>query len=64
MILYQNKAEWVIEDKKPSKEWPTEGNIKFKNYSLKYREDLDYVLNDLNFEIKSCEKVNKKKYFS
>ena len=51
------KAEWEIKDKKPKKEWPY-GNIKFLNYSLKYREELDYVLKDLNIEIKRGEKVN------
>jgi ATP-binding cassette subfamily C (CFTR/MRP) protein 1 len=50
------KAEWEIEDKKPNKDWPN-GNIKFNNYSLKYREELDYVLKNLNIDIKSGEKV-------
>jgi ATP-binding cassette subfamily C (CFTR/MRP) protein 1 len=52
----KKKAEWEIENKKPGKDWP-HGNIKFINYSLKYREELDYVLNNLNIEIKSGEKV-------
>lgn len=33
------------------------GNIKFKNYSVKYRKGLDFVLKNLNIEIKSAEKI-------
>ena len=51
------KAPWEIEENKPDKEWPHEGVIKFENYGLKYREELDFVLNGINCEIKSGEKV-------
>lgn len=33
------------------------GNIKFKNYSVKYRKGLDFVLKNLNIEIKGAEKI-------
>jgi len=52
-----HEAEWSIEANKPEKEWPNKGHIQFKNYSLKYREDLDCVLNDLNIDIKPGEKI-------
>ena len=39
-------------------DWPSEGNIDFVNYSVKYREELDFVLKDINLSIKSSEKVN------
>ncbi|KAJ2824990.1 hypothetical protein IWW50_003067, partial [Coemansia erecta] len=31
--------------------------ISVQNLSMKYRTDLDYVLNDLSFDVKACEKV-------
>lgn len=33
------------------------GNIKFVNYSVRYRPNLDYVLKNLNLEIKQSEKI-------
>jgi ABC-type multidrug transport system fused ATPase/permease subunit len=47
----------VIRDKRPPKEWPTQGNIKFKNYSVKYRDELDHVLKSVNTDIRPGEKV-------
>ena len=37
--------------------WPRKGIIKFKNFSVKYKTDLDFVLKNLNFEIKAKEKI-------
>ena len=37
--------------------WPSKGNIKFEEVDLKYRPELDNVLNKLSFEIKAGEKV-------
>ena len=53
----KQEPEWSIEETKPEKSWPDEGNIKFEKYFLKYRQELDYVLKDLNFEIQSGEKI-------
>ena len=53
----KQEPEWSIEDNKPDKSWPNEGNIKFEKYFLKYRKELDYVLNNLNIEIKPGEKI-------
>ncbi|ALC47338.1 CG4562 [Drosophila busckii] len=46
-------------NKKPPKEWPDEGQIKFDDLSLRYfpEKDADYVLRSLNIDIKTCEKV-------
>ena len=52
-----HEAEWFIEETKPPKVWPDQGHIQFKNYSLKYRDDLDYALKDLNINIVSGEKI-------
>ena len=51
------KQPWVIEDKKPDKDWPSQGVVTFNDYGLKYREELDFVLNKINCEIKASEKV-------
>ena len=53
----KQEPEWSIEENKPDKAWPNEGNIKFEKYFLKYRKELDYVLNNLNIEIKPGEKI-------
>jgi len=39
------------------KKWPTEGKIKFENYSVKYRPNTEIVLKNLNFEINGNEKI-------
>nr|CAD7430331.1 unnamed protein product [Timema monikensis] len=44
-------------DKKPPKEWPQNGTIKFQNLFLKYNKDEGPVLNNLNFQIESKQKV-------
>jgi ABC-type multidrug transport system fused ATPase/permease subunit len=48
---------WTNENNKPDDKWPNKGEIEFRNYSVKYRIELDYVLKSLNFKINSCEKV-------
>ncbi|KAH8324273.1 hypothetical protein KR074_002950, partial [Drosophila pseudoananassae] len=49
----------ALDDKKPPKSWPEEGNIIFDELSLRYVPDpkADNVLKALNFEIKPQEKV-------
>jgi len=37
--------------------WPSEGNIEFKNYSVRYRPDTEVVLKNLNFNIFAKEKI-------
>lgn len=37
--------------------WPSNGNIKFIDYSVKYRDNLDYVLKNLNLEIFGGQKI-------
>lgn len=38
--------------------WPDKGQITFQNYKLRYRDDLDLVLKNVNFAIQSGEKVS------
>lgn len=42
---------------RPSLKWPTNGQIKFNNLSMKYSENRNYVLKNLDFTIESCEKI-------
>lgn len=53
----KSEAPLVIESNRPPKEWPVAGEIKFEHYYTRYREDLDYVLKDINLEIKPREKI-------
>ncbi|XP_037610526.1 canalicular multispecific organic anion transporter 2 isoform X2 [Sebastes umbrosus] len=53
----KTEAPWEVEDKKPPPEWPTEGNVEFHDYSVRYREGLDLVLKNLTLSVKGGEKV-------
>ncbi|KAG0320751.1 hypothetical protein BG000_003456 [Podila horticola] len=37
--------------------WPKQGRVVFKNYSARYREGLDLVIEDVSFEVQPTEKV-------
>lgn len=37
--------------------WPTEGKIEFKNFSCKYRPDLENALENINLTIKGGRKI-------
>lgn len=41
----------------PHTSWPKEGSIKFSSVSMRYREDLPLVLNNLSFSILASQKV-------
>lgn len=63
LVEYQNiETEGKLEsepDKKPPKDWPDSGKIKFDKVSLRYAPDpeSENVLKDLEFEIRPCEKI-------
>lgn len=46
-----------IPETAPDPSWPQAGAITFEHYSTKYRENLDLILNDINLDIKSKEKI-------
>ena len=41
----------------PSEDWPSRGTIEFKDYTFRYRPELDPVLKNLNLRIESREKI-------
>ncbi|KAJ2512704.1 Multidrug resistance-associated protein 1, partial [Coemansia sp. RSA 2049] len=41
----------------PSAEWPTSGRLEFRDFSMKYRDDLEYVLKNVSLSINPGEKV-------
>ncbi|XP_053153950.1 ATP-binding cassette sub-family C member 3 isoform X2 [Hemicordylus capensis] len=51
------EAPWIIEDKRPSEDWPTQGEVQFANYSVRYRKGLDLVLKELSLNVQGGEKV-------
>uniref|UniRef100_A0A3B5QTI6 Canalicular multispecific organic anion transporter 2 n=1 Tax=Xiphophorus maculatus TaxID=8083 RepID=A0A3B5QTI6_XIPMA len=53
----KTEAPWEVEDKKPPAEWPTQGNVEFNEYSVRYREGLDLVLRNITLSVKGGEKV-------
>ncbi|XP_020670742.3 ATP-binding cassette sub-family C member 3 isoform X1 [Pogona vitticeps] len=53
----ETEAPWIIEDKRPTEDWPTHGEVQFENYSVRYRKGLDLVLKDLSLHVKGGEKV-------
>ncbi|KAF9951567.1 hypothetical protein BGZ72_006947 [Mortierella alpina] len=42
-----------IVDRKPSASWPSEGHISFQNVTMRYRDGLPLVLNDISFDIQA-----------
>ena len=52
-----NQNEWEIAETKPAVTWPDKGHITFDNYSVKYREELDNVLNNICADIAPGEKI-------
>lgn len=57
-IFLSFQAAYYREEKRPpSGKWPKAGEIKFEKYSTRYRPGLDLVVKDVNFSIRSQEKV-------
>ncbi|NXY52739.1 MRP1 protein, partial [Callaeas wilsoni] len=53
----EKEAEWSIERTAPASSWPEEGKVEFRGYGLRYREDLDLVLKNINVTINGGEKI-------
>ncbi|CAL8300312.1 unnamed protein product [Merluccius merluccius] len=52
----ENEAKWVSETQPPGK-WPDAGRLQFENYKVRYRPELDLVLNGITCDISSSEKI-------
>uniref|UniRef100_T1JB97 ABC-type glutathione-S-conjugate transporter n=1 Tax=Strigamia maritima TaxID=126957 RepID=T1JB97_STRMM len=48
---------WEIIETKPKENWPEVGHVKFIDFSLRYRQDLEYSLINININIKGGEKI-------
>ena len=53
----KSEAPAEVKDKKPLANWPKEGEVVVKDYSMRYREGLPLVLNNINCHIKPKEKI-------
>ncbi|NXN35947.1 MRP1 protein, partial [Rhinoptilus africanus] len=51
------EAPWTLNGKLRDQVWLTEGRIEFRNYSLRYRPNLELALKHVNFTINGQEKV-------
>ncbi|KAJ2774929.1 hypothetical protein IWQ57_000607 [Coemansia nantahalensis] len=59
-IEYANlpqEAPEVIDDRRPDAQWPAQGALEFRDYSMRYREGLDLVLKGLSFSVQPGQKV-------
>ncbi len=52
-----HEAPWKFDDKPDNEPWLNKGSIQFKNYAVKYRQDLDFVLKNLSCSIEPNEKI-------
>ncbi|KFQ81939.1 Canalicular multispecific organic anion transporter 1, partial [Phaethon lepturus] len=52
----KNEAPWVTE-KRPPRGWPSKGEIQFVDYKVRYRPELELVLQGITCNIGSAEKV-------
>ncbi|XP_014689382.3 ATP-binding cassette sub-family C member 3 isoform X1 [Equus asinus] len=53
----ETEAPWVVEGRRPPAGWPSQGEVEFRNYSVRYRPGLELVLKDLSLHVRGGEKV-------
>jgi ATP-binding cassette subfamily C (CFTR/MRP) protein 1 len=51
------EAPWKLKSTEPVKTWPQDGSMSFKDYSVKYRENLELVLRNLTFNVSKGERI-------
>ncbi|KAJ2416135.1 ABC transporter C member 13 [Coemansia sp. RSA 2530] len=51
------EAPYVVDSCRPSAQWPPNGKIEFRNFSMKYGADQGYALKNINLAINSGEKI-------
>ncbi|KAL0964216.1 hypothetical protein UPYG_G00320960 [Umbra pygmaea] len=52
----ENEADWVS-DKRPPEKWPEAGRLRFEDYQVRYRPELELVLHGITCDIDSTEKI-------
>lgn len=57
-IKLEPEADWRINETEPAPNWPQRGHVRFSNFSLRYRDNLDLVLKGIDCDIAPGEKVN------
>ena len=53
-----SEAPWQVPGNSPPSDWPKNGQIRFNEYSTKYRAELDLVLKNIFCTIQGGEKVS------
>ncbi|XP_059009907.1 multidrug resistance-associated protein 1 [Mustela lutreola] len=53
----EKEAPWRVPEMTPPSTWPQVGRVEFRDYGLRYRENLDLVLKNINVTIDGGEKV-------
>ncbi|KAK3604649.1 hypothetical protein CHS0354_007192 [Potamilus streckersoni] len=53
----ESEAPAIIKDNRPPDEWPQDGEIKFVDYQMRYRENLPLALKGITFSVKAKEKI-------
>ncbi|KAJ2333477.1 Multidrug resistance-associated protein 1 [Coemansia sp. RSA 2681] len=51
------EAPYVVENCRPTAQWPRNGRIEFRDFSMKYGADLGYALKNINLTINPGEKI-------
>lgn len=51
------QAPWVVEGSRPPAGWPQQGEVEFRDYSVRYRPGLELVLKNLSLRVHGGEKV-------
>ena len=51
------EAPAIIQDRRPSEKWPSQGIVEFRNLTVRYRSDLPPVLNGISFITKPRERI-------
>ncbi|XP_039546373.1 canalicular multispecific organic anion transporter 1 isoform X1 [Pimephales promelas] len=52
----KNEAPWVTSNRPPD-DWPSGGKIRFENYKVRYRPELELILHGITCDIESTEKI-------
>ncbi|XP_077632923.1 ATP-binding cassette sub-family C member 3 isoform X1 [Crocuta crocuta] len=53
----ETEAPWVVEGSRPPAGWPQQGEVEFRDYSVRYRPGLELVLKNLSLRVHGGEKV-------